>query len=332
MMKRAPPPRSVFRADFSAMRLDYGAADGEAQPDAGRGRLAFAAGEFFEYRLLGAGREAGAVVRDDDAELVAADRGFDADFAASRGVLHRVLDQVDQHPLEQHGVDLHQRQAGRQVDAQRVRSQGLAERGDGAPHHLLQRLPLAVEPDLARLQSGHVEQVVDQRVHAHGFVAHRVRGFQLRARQRRPGQRKRFRQAEHGRQRRSQVVGQGAQDGIAQAFRLDPDQRALRDVDIVHAFERDRDQGREGFQQPALLGDQQQPCHLGLHREHAARAHRRRQRRVMDAAAWQRVGTGSRPACRCRRPTARWPCRRPASRPLRRREARADGHVRPATG
>src|SRR5258707_57204 len=123
--------RTAFRTDFSAMGFDDGAADGQPQADTGRGGFTLAAREFFEYRLFRTRHEPWAVVGHDDAEPVAAHRALDADLAAFRRVLGGILEKIDQNPLEQYGVDFHQRQVGGQVDAQRVRSQQLPERGDG---------------------------------------------------------------------------------------------------------------------------------------------------------------------------------------------------------
>ena len=62
-------------------------------------------------------------------------------------------------------------------------------------------------------------------------------------------------------------------------------QRLLRDLDVVHALERDRGERREGVEVAPLLGNQQQARVARLDREHAARAHRRAQRQEQDAFA-----------------------------------------------
>ncbi|EWS54666.1 hypothetical protein X551_02511 [Methylibium sp. T29] len=272
------------------MRLDDRAADRQAQAHAGGGRLALAAHELLEQRLLSASRQARAKIAHADDQLLALHPGADRHRAAGGRVLRGVLQQVAQHALDQRRIEAHQRQAIRQLGAHRVARQGRAKRAQRATHHLLDRLPLPVELHRAALQSRHVEQLADHRVQAPRLRAecprHLLR-LALRAVDQGVGQ------AVERRQRRAQVVRQRRQQRVAQALRLDLDRRLLRHLDVVHALQGDRGQHRKGLELAALLGDQQQPRLRGLQRQHAARAHRRLQRQVEPGGAGQGVGPES---------------------------------------
>ena len=67
--------------------------------------------------------------------------------------------------------------------------------------------------------------------------------------------RQRLGQADQRRERRAQVVRQRRQQRIAQPLGFHLHQRLLRDLDVVHALERDRGQRGEGVELPPLLGD-----------------------------------------------------------------------------
>ena len=97
---------AVLAVNLAAVRLQNGAADRQAQTDAGRGGLLVAAFEFLENRLLAPRRQARAVVLDGDAHLVAVEHSADADLGAWLRVLGGVLQQVHQHALKHRGVQM----------------------------------------------------------------------------------------------------------------------------------------------------------------------------------------------------------------------------------
>ena len=71
----------------------------------------------------------------------------DLDGASGRRVLGRVLEQVDQHLLDQRRVDRHQRQVGGQRDRRRaVPPSAVSDAGQRRAHQLLERVPLALQP------------------------------------------------------------------------------------------------------------------------------------------------------------------------------------------
>ena len=152
--------------DGAAHRLDEAARHRKAEADAAGVVVVAEALERFEHLLLGAARDAGALVDDVDQHAVADPAGVDPDHAVGR-VPQRVVDQVDQHPLQQSGVG--HRDGVTDVDLDPVES-GSAETG-GAPadseqralHHLLEVHPAQLGLDHAGRQPRRVEQVADQR-------------------------------------------------------------------------------------------------------------------------------------------------------------------------
>ena len=118
----------------------------------------------------------------------------------------------------------------------------------------------------------------------------RLRDLGMRRRQRRRGELQRIGHAGQRRQRRAQVVRDRAQQRVAQPLRLHLHRRLLRDVDVVDALQRDRQQRREGVEQPALLRHVQPLRIAQRQRDDAAHAHRRLQRHVEHRAGRQRAG------------------------------------------
>ena len=174
---------------------------------------------------------------------------------------------------------------------------------------------------LAALDARHVEQVVDERAHAPRLVGDRVRRSRAAAAD--SGGRVSASDSASPTSAASGVrrsCDSADEQRVAQPLRLHVHQRLLRDLDVVHALERDGGERGEGVELPALLGHEQQA------RVVAAGSRARRACASARAAA----GTASRcrRACRCpRRPAA--PCRRPTAR--RRCRPRVAGARRGAT-
>jgi len=165
------------------MRLCDGAADGQAQAHAGRGAFAGAALEFFKQQLFAAFGQAGAFVGDGQGHRIALGLRPDVDGRAGGRVLGGVFQQIDQHALHQHGVDLQQWQVVGQVHVHTVGAHGGGAGSQRTAHHFFQRLPGLVELHGSGLQAGHVQQVVDQRAHALGGLLDRAGQLLLMGRQ-----------------------------------------------------------------------------------------------------------------------------------------------------
>ena len=102
------------------MRFDDGTTNGESQAHAGSRRLTLAAGELLEYCLLSAGGQSWAVVGDSHAQLIAHDLRRQGRPAARRRVLRYILQQIDQNPLDQDGVQFDQGQIAGKLDRDAV--------------------------------------------------------------------------------------------------------------------------------------------------------------------------------------------------------------------
>ena len=119
----------VLGANRAAMRFDDGAADCQAEADARCGAFLLAALEFLEYLFFLALRQARAVVLYPYVHQVAgARRSADSNGASPRGVFGGVFQQVRQHALYQHSVELEQGQVLGQIDADAMVGDGRANR------------------------------------------------------------------------------------------------------------------------------------------------------------------------------------------------------------
>src|SRR5439155_24839714 len=158
--------RPGLAPDAAAVGLDDGAADRE--PQAGAAARADAV-ELVEDLLLLPGGQAGAAVGDLHDDLVAPAMRLHVDRLAGRCVLGRILDQVDEHLLDEQAIDVH----GRQVLGQPGRQLAVAQRrGEPRERHadqLLDGNPLAAQLQVAGLQARDVEQVVDEAVEPLGL-------------------------------------------------------------------------------------------------------------------------------------------------------------------
>ena len=90
------------------MDVDDGLTDGKAQPDARDRRLFVAAGEFIKDSLFLACRDPRTVIPYLQRQLPGVRLGANADARPGAGILMGIFQQVDQHPLEQRPVDMHQ--------------------------------------------------------------------------------------------------------------------------------------------------------------------------------------------------------------------------------
>jgi len=101
---------AVGRCDRAAVRLDDRLADRQPEADARDRRFARATRELLEDRRFLPGPDARPVVGDGDAQRVAVHSRRDPDAGRGRRVLRGVLEQVDEHTLDQHRVALDERQ------------------------------------------------------------------------------------------------------------------------------------------------------------------------------------------------------------------------------
>ena len=85
-------------------------------------------------------------------------------------IFRGIVEQVEQHLLEQHGVELDHRQVGGELDLDAVPRQDLAGALQRAADDLAEVVQRGVRHDGAGLELGHVEQVGDEAVEPLGFV------------------------------------------------------------------------------------------------------------------------------------------------------------------
>ena len=88
-------------------------------------------------------------------------------------ILGRIVEKVEQHLLEQHGVELQHRQIGRELDLDPVLREDLAGALQGGADDLADVVERSVRRDRAGFEPGHVEQVGDEAVEPLRFVVDR---------------------------------------------------------------------------------------------------------------------------------------------------------------
>ena len=92
------------------MDVDDGLTDGKAQPDAGDRRFFVAAGEFIKDSLFLARRDPWTIIPYFQRQLPGVRFGANTDVRPGAGILMGILQQINQHPLEQRPVNMHQLQ------------------------------------------------------------------------------------------------------------------------------------------------------------------------------------------------------------------------------
>ena len=308
--------RRVGGADLAAMRVHHRLADGQAQPDAGRGRFGLAARELVEQRrprvpgstagrpgpwsrtvISSASSVARALTSIGGAPYLAA---FSSRLTSTRSISAA-------------SNSTSGRSVGRSVRTGLPPSAGRAARiaaptTSSTDCHSMRRLTCAA------LQPRHVQQVVDQRVEF--------------ARLRPPGRAPR-RPAPAAAAAATAAATRPApisavsgvrtsceiarQQRVAQALGFHLDHRLLRDVDVVDPLQRDGDLPRQRVELLHLLRNQQPARLCRLERQHAAHAHRRLQRHVVPGLRRQRRGRQARPVARCETPSRQRSRRSPAA-------------------
>jgi len=114
---RAGTVLTVSRHDKAALRLDEATADRQPEPGAGAlPVLRLDSVELVENPFEIAGRNARSFIDDFDRHDVAIAPGAHVDTGAKRGLIGGIIEQVEQHLLEQHGIDPQHRQIGRDLD------------------------------------------------------------------------------------------------------------------------------------------------------------------------------------------------------------------------
>ncbi|KEH09535.1 hypothetical protein GY14_12305 [Delftia tsuruhatensis] len=270
------------------MGLDNAAHQRQPQAYARDGGLGRAAREGLEQRLHGqVWRQAGPAILHGHKHLAVLFACVDGQRRAGRRVLGGVVQQVDQHALHEHGIELQQRQAGGHVGTHGMLVQARAHLAQRAADHFIQRQPFALQVHAALLQARHVQQVLHQSLHGLGLDADLLQHVGCAAR--RHMALRGLGRAQDGGQRRAQVVRDGRQQGVAHALALHGDLGLLGHGHEVLTLQRQRHLAGTRLQQALLLGHLQALGRTQLQHQYAPHAHGRRQRHVAGRRGRQRV-------------------------------------------
>ena len=221
MRKTAPPPSRADTAIDPPCAVTIAFADGQSQADAAPRRLVMHAIELVEDLVFFSSRNAEAAIRDRDHDTVADRAGRDIDRSACRRVLGGILEQIGEDLLDEHRVNVDQRQVVRKVHRDAALREDIVQASQARRRPVPPARTTAATMPLTRFHPRHVEQIVDQHGHASRLVVDRGRELLLRGgRQLRLRIDQARRRADQDRQRRAQVVRDGVEQRIAQALGL----------------------------------------------------------------------------------------------------------------
>ena len=171
---RARAVVAVPRIDMTALRLDEAAADRQAKAGSGATPiLRLDAVELVEDAFEIARRNARAFIDDFDCyEVTVAPRPH-IDAGAGRRVFGGVVEEIEQHLLEQNWVEPYDRQIGRDFDLDVVSAQHVGGTPQRRADDVADVEQIEVELDRAGFQPGHIKQIADKTVEPFRFVLQR---------------------------------------------------------------------------------------------------------------------------------------------------------------
>src|SRR5690349_11928274 len=117
--------------------------------------------ELLEDPLFVADGQASTFILDANDDRSACIFGDDRDERAGRRVLRSVLQQVDEQLLDQHAIDMQQRQLRIETRLHTMIRQLSFATLDSGSDEFLGRIPLSIQLDAAAVQSSHFEKVAD---------------------------------------------------------------------------------------------------------------------------------------------------------------------------
>ena len=221
-------------------------------------------------------------------------RCLDPDGRALGRVFGGIVEQVEQHLLEEHRVDVDHRQVVREVDGDVVAGEHPAGALQGAADDLGEIVRGPVRGDGAGLEPGHVEQIGDEAIQPLGFGEDGGEevgaGFLVQVVgevAQRPGR------PDDGGERRAQVVGDRGEQRLAQAVGLGGAHGALDVLHQVDPLDGDSRLVGERVEQAALLGGEQRTRALGVEADDADGAASGAERHEEAAGAGQVVGAAA---------------------------------------
>src|SRR5258705_12635557 len=197
--------------------------------------------ELVEYTLELRRRNAAALVEDLQQYRILFAYAPDRYRGVGGRIFRRVVQDVKEHLLEQHRVELQHRQIGGELERDLVAHQDFAGTAQCAADDLADIVARGIRHDGAGFQLGHVEQVGDEAVEPLGLVDHGGEQIPLLQFAQAAGKiAHRGGGAEHRGQRRLEIVGDRSQERRAQTLRLHGALDAIHVLDQQHALDRKR--------------------------------------------------------------------------------------------
>ena len=215
---------------------------------------------------------------------------LDADGRFRRGIFGGIVEKIEQHLLEQHGVEFEHRQIRRQIQLDFVPGQDAAGAAQRAADDFAEIVQRDVRRDGAGFELGHVQQIGDEAVEPLRFVDDGAEQLGFLA------GRKLFREiaqragrSEHRGERRLEVMGDRREKRRAQAFGFGVALDAIHFFDQPDALDGERALIGERIEQAPLIGRQQRAGLIAVDSHHADGAAPGMHRQEQALGARQRV-------------------------------------------
>ena len=153
-----------------------------------------------------------------------------------------VVQEIEQHLLEQDRIDVHHRQVGCKLQFDAMAGKDLARAAQRAADDLAEIVRSRIRHDGAGFELGHVEQVGDEAIEPLGFVDDGREQVGLFGIASAPSTRSRSvpGRPEHGRKRRLEIVRDRGEQRGTQPIGLDGALRAVDVLDQAYALDRER--------------------------------------------------------------------------------------------
>ena len=281
--------------DAAVHGFDKAARDGKPEPGAGADLVGLLrAIELVEDVLeVGCGN-AVAFIEHAQQHRVAAAKGVDADRRFRRRIFRGIVEKIEQHLFEQHGVEFEHRQIRRQFQLDLMPGEDAAGPAQRAADDFAEIVQRHIRRNRAGFELGHVEQIGDEAVEPLGFVDDGAEqlGF-LACTELVAEIAQRARRAEHGGERRLQIVRDRGEQRRAQALGFGDALDAIHVLDQPDALDGERALIAERIGKAPLIRREQWPGLVAVDTHHADGAASGMHRQKQALGARQRIGAAS---------------------------------------
>ena len=297
MVKTAPLRSVRLAADDGAVhRLDEAARDGEPEAGAGADLVGLLrAVELVEDVLEIVRRNAASFVEHAQADRVRRCASPECGSSFRRRVFRGIVEEVEQHLLEQHGIEFEHRQIRSELELDLVARQDAAGAAQRAADDLAESCKRDVRRDRAGFELGHVEQIGDEAVEPLRLVDDRRQEVRLLA----------IAELVARMSRSVPAAPSTAASGVFRSWEIEVSSaerkrsvsaaRSTRSISStsLHPLDRERALVEQRVEQPPLVGREQRTGLVAVDAHHADGAAPGAHRQEQALGAGQRIGAAT---------------------------------------